>query len=131
MIEFKLMQADYLKERAEKFLKNAEDLFEKEEYDLSAFNLEQACQLFLKYYIFLIIGDFPKTHYLKRLMRELGKVYGKEEEIEKLIEENISVVSNLEDAYIGARYLPYIFEKKQVENMIVFTEKLLDFLKKL
>ncbi len=43
-----------------------------------------------------------------------------EEEIEKLIEENIGVVSNLKDAYIGARYLPYIFEKKQVEKMMVF-----------
>ena len=125
------MQADYLKERAEKFLENAKELFNKEEYDLSAFNLEQACQLFLKYYIFLKIGDFPKTHYLKRLIRDLGKVYGKEDEIEKLIEENISVVSNLEDAYIGARYLPYIFEKKQVENMMEFVEKLLEFLKKL
>ncbi len=125
------MQADFLKERAEKFLKNAKDLFNKEEYDLSAFNLEQACQLFLKYYIFLKIGDFPKTHYLKRLIREVGKVYEKEEDVEKLIEENISVVSNLEDAYIGARYLPYIFEKKQVENMMVFVDKLLNFLKKL
>ena len=83
------MQADFLKERAEKFLKNAKDLFNKEEYDLSAFNLEQACQLFLKYYIFLKIGDFPKTHYLKRLIREVGKVYEKEEDVEKLIEENI------------------------------------------
>lgn len=125
------MQADFLKERAEKFLKNAKDLFNKEEYDLSAFNLEQACQLFLKYYIFLKIGNFPKTHYLKRSIREVGKVYEKEEDVEKLIEENISVVSNLEDAYIGARYLPYIFEKKQVENMMVFVDKLLNFLKKL
>ena len=125
------MQAGYLKERAEKFLKNAKELFEKEEYDLSAFNLEQACQLFLKYYIFRKIGDFPKTHYLKRLIRGVGKVYKKEKEIEELLQQNISVVSNLEDAYIGARYLPFIFEKKQVENMIEFMEKLLNFLESL
>jgi HEPN domain-containing protein len=37
MIEFILMQADYLKERAEKFLKNAKGLFERKEYDLLIF----------------------------------------------------------------------------------------------
>jgi len=125
------MKADFLKERAEKFFRNAQNLFKEGEYDLSAFNLEQACQLFLKYYIFLKIGDFPKTHFLKRLLRELGKAYEKEESIEQLLKDNISVISNLEEAYLGARYLPRPFEKEEVKEMIVFLEKFLEFLREL
>ena len=123
------MKADFLKERAEKFFRNAQNLFKEGEYDLSAFNLEQAGQLFLKYYIFLRIGDFPKTHFLKRLLRELGKAYEKEEDIEQLLKDNISVISNLEDAYLGARYLPRAFEKEEVREMIIFLEKFLEFLR--
>lgn len=122
------MDAEYLRERAEKFLKNGEELLEKGEYDLSAFNLEQACQLILKYYIFKRIGDFPKTHYIKRLLKTLGSVYEREAEVQRLLDEEISVISNLEDSYIGARYLPATFDKKQVENMLNFIRKLRRFL---
>jgi len=54
-------------------------LFLKEgKYNLSAFNLEQSCQLFLKFLIGkkLVNG---KKHFLNELVRELSKAYkGKE-----------------------------------------------------
>jgi len=42
-------EGEILKIRAERFLKTARDLYKKEYYDICAFNIEQAIQLFLKY----------------------------------------------------------------------------------
>jgi len=42
---------EFLKEKGKKFYLNAIDLFEKGDFDLCAFNLEQSCQLYLKYLI--------------------------------------------------------------------------------
>ncbi len=42
-------EAEILKERAEAFLINAKRLIEEGFYDIAAFNLEQYCQLILKY----------------------------------------------------------------------------------
>jgi len=38
------------------------ELFEKKVYNLSAFNLEQAAQLWLKYLIAKKLGEWPQTH---------------------------------------------------------------------
>ena len=92
-----------LKERALKFLKNAEFLFENEVYDLAAFNAQQFVELYLKYKLFLMAGEYPKTHSLKRLLREIGKISGKEREVLRFLEENIDRIANLENAYITAR----------------------------
>lgn len=121
----------FLKERAQEFLENAKDLIEKESYPLAAFNLEQSAQLFLKYYIFLKIRRYSKTHSLKKLLTALGKVYKKEKIVEKLKEDNINLISDLEQAYITAKYLPAEFTQKQVENMQKWVEELIEFLKKL
>jgi HEPN domain-containing protein len=56
---------EFLKKRSKEFYENAKSLFRKRKYNLSAFNLEQSCQLFLKYLIAKKVGDWPKTHYLK------------------------------------------------------------------
>lgn len=125
------MEADFLKKRAESFLSNAKDLIKKGEYSLAAFNLEQTCQLYLKYYLFLKLKDFPKTHSLTQLLRELGKSCQKEKKIEKLITESINAIADLEQAYITSRYLPVEFYKIQVENMKKFVEDLIKFLRNL
>ena len=46
-----MKEGEILKIRAERFLETARDLYKKEYYDLCAFNIEQAIQLFLKYEI--------------------------------------------------------------------------------
>jgi len=61
----------------------------------------------------------------------LGKLYKKEKEIQKIVDENASVIGDLEQAYITARYLPVEFNQKRVENMAKFTKKLIRFLKEL
>lgn len=126
-----MVKVIFLKERAQEFFETAKYLMKKEVYPLAAFNLEQSAQLYLKYYIFLKIRRYPKTHSLKKLLTALGKVYKKEKSVEKLKEDNINLISDLEQAYITARYLPAEFTQKQVENMQKWVKELIVFLKKL
>ena len=125
------MKIGFLKKRAEEFFEVAKDLIKKEMYPLAAFNLDQAAQLYLKYYLFLEIRRYPKTHSLKKLLTALGEVYKKKNKVEKMKEENINLISDLEQAYITSRYLPAEFTKKQVENMEKWVEELINFLNKL
>jgi HEPN domain-containing protein len=58
-------EIEFLKEKSRKFYLNAIYLFKNCIYDLSAFNLEQSCQLQLKYLIAKKVGDWPKTQFFK------------------------------------------------------------------
>jgi HEPN domain-containing protein len=60
-------EAEVLRERAEAFLENAKHLIHTGSYDLAAFNLEQHCQLLLKYKLLIKTGTYPRTHSLTRL----------------------------------------------------------------
>ncbi len=125
------MRADFLKEKAEGFLENAKYNISKQRWFLAAFHLEQANQLYLKYYLFLKIRRFPKTHSLKELLDGIGKAYKKKKEIEVILKQKASVIGDLEQAYLTSRYLPVEFSKYQIENMLSFTKDLIKFLKKL
>ena len=103
--------------RARDFFENALQLFDRGKFDLAAFNLEQALQLLLKYKLLIEIGDYPKTHSLRRLFRILIDVLN-DEALKDFFLKNIDTTGNLESAYIASRYLPVEFEKKEVENMI-------------
>lgn len=113
---------DLLKERAYSFLRNARRLLEEGDYDLAAFSLEQFCQLLLKYELIVRTGSYPKTHSLLRLMRDLSKASGGS--LDEFIENELILITKLEDAYIGARYLPRRYEKKEVEELLSFAERL-------
>jgi HEPN domain-containing protein len=128
-----MAKVDFLKKRAEEFFKEGKEDILKERYALAAFHFDQAAQLYLKYYLFLKIRRYPKTHSfsLKKLLTALGKVYHKEKVVEKMKEKDINLISDLEQAYITSRYLPAEFTKKQVENMRDWVIKLINFLKKL
>ena len=113
--------AEILRERAEAFLRNAEELFQKGIYDLSAFNLEQYCQLILKYKLLVQTGLYPRTHSLMTLIRLLANVTSG---LEVLFEgKNILMITKIEDAYIGARYMPRRYEKEEVEEMLKFVKE--------
>ena len=90
-----MVKVEFLKERAESFLENAKDLLKKEDYPLAAFNLDQAAQLYLKYYLFLKLKRYPKTHLLGELLKGIGRAYKKEEKIKELIKENANIISDL------------------------------------
>lgn len=123
-----MAQAEFLKKRAEEFLENGRENINHQRYNLAAFNLEQACQLYLKYYLFLRLADFPKTHSIRELLSDLGRVYDKTAEVEMFKQEKINEVADLEEAYLSSRYLPAEFDRLRVEQMERFVAWLVDFL---
>lgn len=121
-------EGQFLQKRAQEFLENAQGLLDEGKYALAAFNFEQAAQLFLKHALFLQLGDFPKTHSLKRLLKELGEATQREK-LDSFAKENADVLANLENAYFTARYFPVEFEVREVKNMENFVNSLLVLLK--
>jgi len=115
-------EAEILRQRAYAFLRNAKHLFEEKEYNLAAFNIEQFCQLILEYKLLVKTGTYPRTHSLIRLLRELSKLTTRKD-LEKFIDSEIMYLTRIEDAYIGARYLPRKYEEKEVEQLIKFVER--------
>jgi len=117
-----LEEAEIIRERANAFLKNAERLIEDKVYDLAAFNIEQYCELILKYKLLIKTGTYPRTHSIMTLIRELSRL---EPYVKNLLikEENIIMLTKIEDAYIGARYLPRRYEEVEVRAMLRFVKE--------
>lgn len=126
-----MAKVDFLKEKADAFLDNAKYNILKKRWFLAAFHLEQTCQLYLKYYLFLKIRRFPKTHSLKELLEGIGKAYKQKRETEKILREKANIIGDLDQAYLTSRYLPVEFSKYQIENMLTFAQELIKFLKRL
>jgi HEPN domain-containing protein len=112
-------EAEVLRERAEAFLENAKHLIKRGSNDLAAFNLEQHCQLLVKYKLLTKTGTYSRTHSLIRLAAELAKL---EPQIKTLVdrEDDMLLLTKLEDAYIGAKYLPRRYGGHEVEAMLRF-----------
>jgi len=109
-------EAELLRSRAESFLRNAQRLIEEGEADIAIFNLEQYCQLILKYKLLVYTGSYPRTHSLRQLIRELGRV---DPRILVLVNDvkNLHYVARLEEAYISSRYLPYKYTIEEVKDI--------------
>lgn len=125
------MDIEYLKKRGEEFLKTSEYHIDNEMYDLAAFDLEQALQLFLKYTIFLKIKTYPPTHSLKSLFKILSETYDNEKELNKILKNKYQLIGNLEQSYISSRYLPYSYTKEEVLEFKKFVNEVVEFLEKL
>jgi HEPN domain-containing protein len=119
---------DFLKERAKEFFEEAKELFKKKRYNLSAFNLEQAIQLFVKYLIGKKLGDWPKTHYLSESVPDLAKAY-KNKKILKFYQKNELFFENLEDAYFVSRYFPKKFSENSLLRLFEKSEEFLELVK--
>jgi len=65
-----------------------------------------------------LLGEFPRTHSLVTLLRELSKVF-KEEEVERSRKENIGMLTKLSD-YITSRYYTREFYEEEVKELIEF-----------
>jgi len=100
-------------------VRNAERLYAEGEYDLAAFGVEQYCRLMLKYKLLLKTGAYPRTHSLIRLVRELAKAA---EGAGRLLED-VVMLTKIEDAYIGSRYLPRRYEREEVEAMLRYVSE--------
>jgi HEPN domain-containing protein len=112
-------EAELLRIRAESFLRNALRLIEEGEADIAVFSLEQYCQLILKYKLLVYTGSYPRTHSIRLLIRELGRV---DSRILVLVNDvrNLHYVARLEEAYISSRYLPYKYTIEEVKDISRF-----------
>jgi len=110
------------KERADAFLDTAVYNFEKGRYDLAAFNIEQAVQLYVRTKLLELLGEFPRAHSLVTLLRELSRVF-KEEEVERFVKENIGMLTKLSDVYITSRYYTREFYEEEVKELMEFAHK--------
>jgi HEPN domain-containing protein len=122
-----LRRGEFLRDRAERFLRNGIELFGREEYDLAAFNLEQSSQLFLKYALWRKLGDFEKIHRISQLLADFREVSEDVRGADTFIEKHKEVIADLEAAYLESRYLPAEFFKEQIERMIGFVKDLKGF----
>jgi len=122
MIGLSFDEAEVLAERARAFLRNAENLFDQGQYDISAFSLEQYCQLIVKYKLLMKAGVYPRIHSLMGLLQELSKFSS---EVSSFIrnKKNVVFLTKIEDAYIGSRYLPRRYQQTEVKEMIKFVKE--------
>ena len=72
-----MAKADFLKEKAETFLEDAQYDISREKWFAAAFHLEQTVQLYLKYFLFKKYGDYPKIHSLNGFLMNLKKGFRK------------------------------------------------------
>lgn len=105
------MSFEILKKRALAFLRDAKEDFNKEDYDLVMFHVEQFIQLYAKYLLYRKLGDFPKMHSIIKLLRDLARVYNACE-IDSFIERKIESLYLLEEAYISSRYIPREYDRE-------------------
>lgn len=122
-------ETQFLKDRAREFWQRAKEDFQKERYNLSVLDVEQAVQLWVKYLIFLKAGDFPKTHYFNVLLDNLGEIYNSTA-VRNFYKDNILQFKSLEDAYLTSRYLPKEFTKEEAKEFIKFATQFLNILEK-
>ena len=90
---------EYLLERYRRFYETALMQIDREFYDLAAFSLEQALQLFLKASLLKLGVDYPKTHSVRKLLELIYKIT-EDKEILNILTKFSVELGSLEDAYI-------------------------------
>ncbi len=123
-------EAEILRKRALEFLEEARIALERGSYDLACFLSEQALQLYLKHVLLVIVGDYPRTHSVRRLLGEIARVLGSKE-LEDFIKANRARLIALEDAYIMARYFATEYGKEDAEDMVKLVRETMDLVSKL
>ena len=110
-------EADVLRRRSLGFLEQARVALERSLYDVACFLAEQALQLYLKHALLRVVGDYPRTHSLRRLLGELGRAVDSRM-LEEFVRANRIRLSVLEDAYLMARYFVKEYGREDAEDMV-------------
>lgn len=115
------------KEKADAFLDTALYNFHKERYDLAAFNIEQATQLYVKTKLLEVTGEFPRTHNLAILLKELSNVF-RENEVKEFIKTEMESLTKMADVYVTSRYYTREFYREEIENLFRAANKIKELL---
>lgn len=110
------VEFEVLRKRALHMVTTAENAFENGFYDVSCFLAEQALQLYLKAMLLKLLGGYPRTHSIRRLLGELSKLV--DSRLEEFCRVNRVRLSALEDAYLMARYFVKPYYREDAEDMI-------------
>jgi len=100
-------------------------------YDIAAFMVDQAVQLYLKSEILEFTGEIPRLHAVRQLLRILGVESGQEGKVNVFIKEKRGILARLEDAYIGSRYVAREYEREEAEELIEFAREVIEFVEHL
>jgi len=112
-----------LKERAEKFLKLAKELIDRDMLDIASFNIHQACQLRIKASLLRLVGSMPRLHGVRELMGllanclEEGGFKQPAEDIRSFVREHRDTLIDIETSYVESRYGLNPPSKSIVESM--------------
>lgn len=119
------MDFELLKRRALSFFKDAKSDYERGDYDLVLFHVEQSIQLYLKYLLYKKIGDYPKVHSIVRLLKDVARIYDSKE-LDDFLNRNLEAIYLLEEAYISSRYLPREYDKEIATRILKVGEKAIE-----
>ncbi|MBB5255088.1 HEPN domain-containing protein [Sulfurisphaera ohwakuensis] len=123
-----------LKRRALRFLEEAKRDLSEGYYDIGAFHVEQALQLYVKAVIFELFGKDYEGHGIRELISYLSKLLkenGYDElsrKINELVGEYRQQLVAIEDAYIDSRYEYIEYERDDLEPLIEVSESIIKFL---
>lgn len=120
-------EIEKFRQRAGAFLDTARYNFQNKTYDLAAFNIEQAVQLYVKTRLLELTGEFPRTHNLVVLLRQLSSVF-KQKEVEEFVKNEMEALTKLADIYITARYYTREFYEAELRNLFTFADKIKELL---
>ena len=109
-----------LLKRSRGFLETAEYQIGRGLYDLAAFSLEQALQLFLEARLLTVGVEYPRTHSVRALLEILSEVVTEDKKavIRGVLENFLMELSVLEDAYITSRYVMRDFSLQEAEKLL-------------
>ena len=119
------------RERSLRMLGSARVSLHDGDCDIAAFMADQAVQLYVKSVVFELSGEVPRVHAARQLMGLLGVLLGREGAVEDFVRGNRSLFIRLEEAYIGSRYLPRVYERDEAEELVKFAEEVMEFVKSL
>lgn len=107
-------------EKSRRFLLNAERNLEDGFIDIGAFSANQSLELYLKALMLKELGDYPHTHDLKNLLRNLLEVSNQsvKKKIDQLLKEKSLILSLIQDAYLTARYFSISYSADDLKEMI-------------
>lgn len=91
-------------------------------YDVACFLAEQSLQLYIKAVLLEQVGEYPRTHSIRRLLGELSRILNSHE-LSEFISMNRARLTTLEDAYLMSRYYTREYEREDAEDMIKLVEE--------
>lgn len=112
----RLEEYRFLVERSRRFMESASIQIDRGFYDLAAFSLEQSLQLYLKACLLKLGADYPRTHSVRKLLKLIAEISGREE-VRELLNKYSVELGSLEDAYISSRYVAREYTREEVERL--------------